>query len=489
MPKNLYLIFSKVKTWILMFGLAIILWQIIPEYSSPPPAELPEYLLREKVKSHLFPDSLKIAYDKEYAMFGKTLFMDPRLSSNGKVSCSSCHNPALSFTDGLVLSRGVGGTFRNAPTLVNVFSNTWFFHDGRADTLTGQALGPLLDPFEHGLSAVSLAHKVILLFGETYEALFGPVDRALLETSSNYSKFEFLGERELMPQAIRMYGIANIGTFSALDSILKSASKKSISPQEEFAWRSSGKVAGLPADSLPSDAASDTEPPENLKRLIEEIILNVGVSIESYERTIVANESSFDYFARRLSSAPKISDALSADFGASELSGLNIFLGKGKCTLCHQGPNFTDSHFHNIGLKWNPEVDDHKLPTGRAEAVLGLRKNPFGCKSEALFKARRKASLPVLRSCEEIDFLKMDSLEAVSAFKTPTLRNLKFTAPYMHDGRFLNLEDVIDHYNSPGDKSAIGHKEETIQPLSLTKREKSDLKAFLLSLESPVKSL
>lgn len=489
MPKNLYPIFSKVKTWILMFGLAIILWQILPEFSSPTPAELPEYLLREKVKSHLFPDSMKIEYDKEYAKFGKTLFMDPRLSSSGKVSCSSCHNPALSFTDGLVLSRGVGGTFRNAPTLVNVFSNKWFFHDGRADTLTGQALGPLLDPFEHGLSAVSLANKVILLFGETYETLFGPVDQALLETSSTYSSFEFSGERELMPQAVRMYGIANIGTFSALDSILKSASRKSISPQEEFARRSAGKAVDLPANPSPSDGSSDLVPPDRLKRLIEDIILNVGVSIESYERTIVANESAFDNFARRLSSASKISDALTADFGASELSGLNIFLGKGKCTLCHQGPNFTDSQFHNIGLEWNPEVDDHKLPTGRAEAVLGLRKNPFGCKSEALAKARSKANLRELKSCEEIDFLKIDSLEAVSAFKTPTLRNLKLTAPYMHDGRFLSLEDVIEHYNSPEDKSAIGHKEETIQPLSLTKREKNNLKAFLLSLESPVKSL
>jgi cytochrome c peroxidase len=489
MAKTLYLIFYKLKTWFLLIGVGVILWLWLPDLWRPTLPMLPEYLIREKVKGHIFPKLLSSQFDNEFVQFGKSLFMEPRLSSNGKVSCSSCHNPSLSFTDGLPLSRGVGQTSRNAPTLINVFSNIWFFYDGRADSLTGQALGPLLDPSEHGLSAVALAMKTIDLFGESYEALFGPVDRALLGTASEYDGYKFEWKKEPMPQSIRMYSIANIGTFSALDRILKSASQKSISPQEEFAIRSSGRIETSPNKDPGSVEPSNPAIPENLRNLIEGIILNVAVSIESYERTIISNESPFDMFVERLSTAPTMEKALDSSFGANELAGLNLFLGRGKCDLCHQGPNFSDSQFHNVGLEWNPQVDDKKLPVGRAEALLGLRGNPFGCKSPALIQARKRANLPILRSCEDIDFLKTDSLEAVNAFKTPTLRNLKLTLPYMHDGRFSTLEEVIDHYNSPSDKSAIGHKEETLQALSLTKREKEALKAFLLSLESPIRSL
>jgi cytochrome c peroxidase len=77
----------------------------------------------------------------------------------------------------------------------------------------------------------------------------------------------------------------------------------------------------------------------------------------------------------------------------------------------------------------------------------------------------------------------------MGSFKTPTLRNVELTAPYMHDGRFESLEDVIDHYDTLDERPSIGHMEESLKPLNLSEARKKKLIAFLKSLTSEITDL
>ena len=156
---------------------------------------------------------------------------------------------------------------------------------------------------------------------------------------------------------------------------------------------------------------------------------NIGKAIASFQRTLISGNSPADRF----------------DFGGEEQAlsdsakrGLELFRGKARCTRCHSGFNFSDEKFHNLGIGW----DTNTVDLGR----YMVTKNP----------------------------------EDIGAFKTPTLREISRTAPYMHDGRFGTLEEVVDFYNQGGIKNP--HLDNTLIPLELTAEEKRDVVAFLRSL-------
>lgn len=158
---------------------------------------------------------------------------------------------------------------------------------------------------------------------------------------------------------------------------------------------------------------------------------HVAMAIAQFERTLISSNSKFDKISR-----------LEMAYTPSEWRGREIFTTeKGDCFHCHSAPLFTDNDFHNNGLD-----EDENLKEGRA-SVTG----------------------------EQWDKGK---------FKTPTLRNIELTAPYMHDGRFSSLEEVVEHYNSGGKESS------TLDPLmknegiglGLTSQEKEDLVNFLKTL-------
>lgn len=154
----------------------------------------------------------------------------------------------------------------------------------------------------------------------------------------------------------------------------------------------------------------------------------VAQALDTYVRTLTTPNSPFDRYAagnrRALTDAQK--------------RGLTLFVGKADCTMCHRGPNFTDDQFHALGIAG--------ADTGRFK-VTG----------------------------EEADR---------HAFRTPTLRNVSLTAPYMHDGSLPTLREVIDFYNGGGGNQQP--KSLLLRKLNLTEREKSDLVAFLASLTGEV---
>jgi cytochrome c peroxidase len=99
--------------------------------------------------------------------------------------------------------------------------------------------------------------------------------------------------------------------------------------------------------------------------------------------------------------------------------------------------------------------------------------SPFNCRSEY--------SAATDKSCPNLEFIRISGSEITGAFKTPSLRNLNMTGPYMHDGRFATLREVLDHYNrAPVTYRLFGHTE--IFPLGMTGQELADLEAFLRAL-------
>lgn len=158
-------------------------------------------------------------------------------------------------------------------------------------------------------------------------------------------------------------------------------------------------------------------------------------------------------------------------FSDDELSGLRLFIGKANCTQCHNGPLLTNHEFHNTGVISFPgDIPD----TARAAGVKEVMASEFNCRS--IYSDDPE------RSCAELDFART-GVELIGAFKTPSLRNLQDTAPFMHKGQLATLADVLEHYNEAPD-AMIGHNE--AEPLGLTKSELQQVEAFLNTLAAPV---
>jgi len=161
---------------------------------------------------------------------------------------------------------------------------------------------------------------------------------------------------------------------------------------------------------------------------------DVTAALASYVRTIRSGDSRFDRYAAGQTSA----------LTAIEKTGLQIFRGKGGCTSCHVGPSFTDEQFHNTGVAWR----DGRLADQGRFTVTGNERDR-------------------------------------GAFKTPTLREIARTAPYMHDGSLATLDDVIDFYSDGGRPNPSLDSE--IRRRNFTAEEKRALAAFLRSLNGRVR--
>ena len=266
------------------------------------------------------PDPSNAAADNPAAaQFGHKLFFDKRFSSNGEVSCSTCHKPELMFTDGLARAKGVGVTPRKAMTLVGVAYSKWFFWDGRKDSMWSQALGPTESAVEHGGNRTQYAHIIDndADYHAAYETLFG--------------KFPDLSDAKLFP--------ASAGPVS--------------DPAASAGWKAM------------SEEDQDT---------INRIFSNMGKSIAAYERLLMPRPTRFDAYIDATLAGNL--DEMKKQLTEAESQGLQLFVGSAHCINCHNGPLLTNHSFHNTGVA--PATD---LPPdfGRREGVMTVMDDPFNC--------------------------------------------------------------------------------------------------------------
>ena len=429
-----------------------------------------------KVAESMYLSSAQPSPDKktaELATLGHDLFFDTGFSANGKVSCATCHRPDMSFTDGKAKSEGIAQTAKNAPTLVNTNSAHWFFWNGRADSLESQATGPVEHPGEQGFSRIKVAYRLKSRYKKNYEKLFGPLPKNLPpEDALSPAK-----TAPLVSDEIAAYALATLGNSDFQKEVLTSARDQGVQPIEIIK-----NHAAFSTDRRSNASRSQTAQALTLQEQaeIDKIFTNFVRAIAAFERTIVAAESPFDRFTEAFTKNKSSQKSLHEAFGNSELNGLRIFAGKGQCLVCHSGPKLTDEQFHNIGL---PSTDAKTIDLGRAQGLLIARSDPFKCTSQYFTQKKQT------ESCLELGYLESENVDSVGAFKTPTLRQLKHSAPYAHDGRFLKLAEVLEHYNELQKPAAVGRTEATLRPLGLTSAELKDLEAFLLSLHGTVTHL
>ncbi len=196
---------------------------------------------------------------------------------------------------------------------------------------------------------------------------------------------------------------------------------------------------------------------------------HVVKAIASFERTLVSGDSAFDryYFKHQ-------ADAMNP----AQIRGLTLFVGEGRCVSCHvieqDQALFTDGQFHNIGIGINQIQQD--VPR-LAEAFL-IAKNKGANIDVAVLSDKKSSELG--------RFAVTDELSQVGAFKTPTLRDVELTAPYMHDGSLKTLKEVITHYNNGGVTKEGDRVNDFldggIRPLNLTEAQVDDLVAFMKAL-------
>ncbi len=297
---------------------------------------------------------------EEGIKLGQHLFFDPILSSTGTLSCSSCHDPKLAFTDGLAFSEGAQGEFtaRSSMTLVNSgYSTKGLFWDGRTQTLESQALLPVEDEIEliHDWDDVEEDLKNHDLYPTMFRQAFG------IEDSDEIS-------RDLATKALGQFQRIIISGNSAYDR-----------------W----------------DA-------------------NVGVMSDE---AIRGAELFFE----------ELSDPITKD---------------AECGHCHTSPLFTNNEYMDNGLQDATTIEDY---------------NDIGF---AIVTGR------------DTDFGKM---------RVPSLRNIELTGPYMHDGRFETLEEVLDFYNegvhdTPNQGKFVIDTIGENNGLGLTEEEKAAIVAFMKSL-------
>ena len=295
---------------------------------------------------------------REKIELGKKLFFDRRLSGDGTMSCVTCHNPELAFTDGLDISLSYPTTknWRNSPTLINVAFRKKLFHDGRAQTLEEQALFPMMSAFEMN------------------------------------KNLDYLEEH-----------IQSVPEYAA-----------------EFR-----KVFGA-----------------------EVTRERIAMAIASFERTLISKNTPLDLFLKG------DGNALSA--GARR--GLEVFKGKGRCVDCHFGADLTDDKFYALNVPENPKLLGDPMVTATMRFVAKVYHYDD-------YRNLKEDPGRYLITKDKKDW---------KAFRNPTLRDISKTGPYMHNGVFETLDQVIDFFDRGG-----GEGNTALKPLGLTAEEKKDLKIFL----------
>jgi len=359
----------------------------------------------------------KYADDPKAAHLGQFIFYDKRLSKNGQLACVTCHLPTRGWVDGSRVSLGVKKSTRNTMSLWNVAYNRWFEWDGISDTIWAGRLKTI----EKEIGLASSRLHVLHLF-------------------ANDAKLKAAYQ-------------AVVGSFPDVSDTKRFPKDGKPMPNDEEnplhkAW------TGMKAED------QDT---------VNRFFSNIGKFLEAYIRKLITRDAPFDRYVEGLkeNDGEKVK-ALSE----SAIRGLKIFVGKGGCTNCHDGPNFTDDEFHNIGLGLG------RLPVpdpGRYLALRALPKDPFN-------GLGKYSDDPKSSYNDKLRFLKTNDNAQLGAMKTGSLRNVTQTGPYMRDGRFKTLKEVVTHYSLLKEEPAIGHREETMEKLNLTESQIQDVVEFIKSL-------
>ncbi|MCX7199542.1 MAG: hypothetical protein NTW37_16620 [Proteobacteria bacterium] len=216
-----------------------------------------------------------------------------------------------------------------------------------------------------------------------------------------------------------------------------------------------------------------------------QLFADIGKAMAAFQATLVSGRSAFDDYRDALARGDRRAQAR---YPADALRGLQLFVGRAQCNLCHFGPQFTNGEFDRVGI--SVRRPDGRIDWGRHDGIKALQSSRFSLLG-------RFNDDPVRRTAQSTRHVALTS-EAYGQFRVPGLRNVARTAPYMHDGSLATLTDVVRHYSTidavklhlamphshgePGDDLPARPTDSVLRTLDLDEREIADLVAFLESL-------
>jgi cytochrome c peroxidase len=199
------------------------------------------------------------------------------------------------------------------------------------------------------------------------------------------------------------------------------------------------------------------------RTIVMRVWVNFGKALHAYTRKLVSRNAAFDQW---------IGGECDAISGAAERGAL-LFVGKAGCTNCHSGSHFSDDGFHNLGVAQGvPTAVDQ----GRFTDAVSLQTAAVNAANPTF------SDDPAAGAARLVGLTNPMPESARGTFRTPNLRGVAETGPYMHSGQLATLEAVIDFYDAGGGTPVTGTKDSMMVPLGLTDGEKADLVAFLRTL-------
>ena len=194
----------------------------------------------------------------------------------------------------------------------------------------------------------------------------------------------------------------------------------------------------------------------------EELLVDAGKALAAYQETLVTRRTPFDDFR----------DGRAGDYPLAAQRGLRIFVGKGNCSICHFGPQFTNGEFADTGVSFF--AGKGRVDSGRHDGVKKLKASPYNL----LGRFNDDATRGNATGTRHVDLQHRNFGE----FRVPGLRNVARTAPYMHNGSIATLREVVQHYSDLNEDRLHLDGEKILRKLNLTAGEIDDLVAFLESL-------
>ena len=198
----------------------------------------------------------------------------------------------------------------------------------------------------------------------------------------------------------------------------------------------------------------------------ERVLVDVGKALAAYQETLVSGRTPFDDFRDGLESGKEV------PYPESAKRGLKIFVGKGNCSVCHFGPQFTNGEFADVGIPFFAAKG--RVDPGRHGGIRKLADNPHNLLGRFNDEAARSSA----ESTRHVELQHRNFGE----FRVPGLRNVASTAPYMHNGSLATLRDVVRHYSELNEERLHLDGEKILRKLSLSGDEVDDLVAFLQTL-------
>lgn len=455
--------------------------------------------------------SNKYALLPEAATLGQKLYFDERFSGDvtmldslrrpvpyarapkgqpAGISCATCHDPRRAGADFTSnpnrVSIGAGWYDVNSQQTVNAAHYRIIYWNGRNDSLWSQ----IVAVSESFVSMGSNRLKIVWLMKNKYEGEFNAVFAEhslgfMPALSALRVEPSTLPDGSANPRAEQCQldnGACPSGCFERESAVTDGGTL--CWPRFPLQGRPGGTAgcqAGAPSEPF-KDAFDCMEAADRTS--ITRAYVNYSKAIAAYEQQLISVDSRFDQFMTEGPRSPVLS--------ATEKRGARLFVGKASCIDCHNTPLFSDSNFHNVGSPWSgdPVPTESECAAGTpCDCVAGNNCLPWGG-YDGLKKLKnnnfRRTSMwsddPTDISRQAyVDMPLTDTLKGT--WRTPSLRDVALTAPYMHDGSYPTLESVVSAYNKGGASSGFsGAKSVRIRPLRLTQDEESDLVAFLNTL-------